>query len=210
MKLQRQKLTIALAALAAALVVPSSAVAEYYVPPANSAANQYTESFPGAGGESGGKRKDVHPGATLGAGNAKRLEKQGEAGKEAAEVAAETAPAQLVESGGAGSSSNTGGGSNGGGPSAQGGNSGGGGGGSGTGNGSGSNGDPASAGGERSSTATVSEPEGSSGFGQVLGQATGASDGDLGIWLPLAIVLMLVGAVAYGVRMRHLQPGHRA
>ena len=54
------------------------------------------------------------------------------------------------------------------------------------------------------------QPQGSSGFGQVLGQATGAGDGSLGLWLPLAIVLTLIGSVAYWVRMRRAQAGRQA
>lgn len=210
MKHRSQILTLGAAAMvAAALALPAASPAEYYVPPANSAANQYTESFPGAGGESGGKRKDATPGATLGAGNAKKLESQGKAGKEAAEVAAETAPPQLTASGGGdttgtgqtatgqkkstshsaskGGTDETGSGSTGSGGSTGGGSSGAGGGGSG-----GSTGAPQS--------------QGSSGLGQVLGQATGADDGSLGLWLPLAIVLTLIGSVAYWVRTRHAHP----
>ncbi|HEY6730321.1 MAG TPA: hypothetical protein VI039_04765 [Solirubrobacterales bacterium] len=210
--MRRQKLTIVLAALAATLVVPSSSVAEYYVPPANSAANQYTESVPGAGGESGGKRRDVHPNATLGADNAKRLEEQGKVGKEAAEVAAETAPAQLVDSGGSSQSSTGNGNSSGNGADPSKGGGGKGGNGSDSSDETESGGGSPSAGGSNGGQGTggsAQQPEGSSGIGQVLGQATGASDGNLNLWLPLAIVLMLVGAVAYGVRTRQVQPGHR-
>ncbi|HEX5989049.1 MAG TPA: hypothetical protein VFY75_02390 [Solirubrobacterales bacterium] len=213
MKRRSQIRSIAAAsALVAALVLPAAAAAEYYVPPANSAANQYTESFPGAGGESGGKRKGATPGDALGAGNAKKLESKGPAGKAAAEVAAETAPPQLVtaDSG----SSATGAGQTGGGePAGQGGGSAT----SGSGDDSGStettgSKDVSQAGGNGNAAPTgTGQPQGSSGFGQVLGQATGVGDGDLGLWLPLAIVLTLIGSVAYWVRMRHApQPGHRA
>jgi hypothetical protein len=200
------------AAVAAALALPAVAPAEYYVPPANSAANQYTESFPGAGGESGGKRKEVTPGAALGAGNAKRLEKKGKAGKEAAEVAAETAPAQLAgdstgnvdSSGGKADNTDKSGGS-GKADGESGGEEEGGSGSTGTAGGSGG-----SSGGTGGSGKPVQQPQGSSGFGQVLGQATGTDDGNIGLWLPLAIVLTLIGSVAYWVRMRHAQAGHRA
>ena len=215
MKSRSQILALgAAAAVATVLALPAASPAEYYVPPANSAANQYTESFPGAGGESGGKRKDVTPGAALGAGNAKQLEKKGKAGKEAAEVAAETAPAQLAGDGAA----NGGGGDEKGGASDKsgGGKTGSEGGGNGeeesgsdsTGTAGGSGG--GSPGGTGGSANSVKQPQGSSGFGQVLGQATGAGDGNLGLWLPLAIVLTLIGSVAYWVRMRHAQAGHRA
>jgi|SRR6476646_4390206 len=211
MKNRRQILSLAaVSAVAATLVLPAASPAEYYVPPANSAANQYTESFPGAGGESGGKRKGATPGTALGAGNAKKLESKGKAGKEAAEVAAETAPTQISTGGTAngggqvdktGGGEQTGGKSNGGGDEEVGSESTGAGGSPGGKGGGGDNG-----GGTGSQ---VQQPQGSSGFGQVLGQATGAGDGNLGLWLPLVIVLTLIGSVAYWVRMRHAQAGHR-
>ena len=186
-----------MAALAAALAVPASSLAEYYVPPENSAANQYTESFPGAGGESGGKRKGVTPADTLGAGNAKRLEQQGPAGKAAAEVATQTAPAQLAtDAGAAGGSTagSTGGGS------------------TGSGKTSGANGGSTSSGGNGGlgQATQVDQPQGSSGVGQVLGQATGVGDGNVGLWLPLAIVLTLAASIAYAARARQLRHGHHA
>jgi hypothetical protein len=210
MKDRRQILAIAAASAVAALALPSAAAAEYYVPPANSAANQYTESFPGAGGESHGKRKPVTPGAALGSGNAKKLESKGAAGKATAELAAETAPPQLVDqgrNGGEGTGKTGGNGQTGDeGDEQSSGESGSGAPGTG-----GSNGGP-SGGGGGSATANAQQPQGSSGVGQILGQATGVSDGDLGLWLPLAIVLTLIGSIAYWVRTRHAQPqpGHRA
>jgi hypothetical protein len=196
----------AIAALCAGFAIPAQAAAEYYVPPGNSAANQYTESFPGAGGESGGKHKGVTPAETLGSGNAKKLEKHGDAGKAAAEVAAETAPAQLNTTGGS--------------PGSGGGNTGGTGGashngGSGAGNGSGSQASSGS-GGQPSGNGTqsaighgsaVEQPQGSSGLGQVVGQATGAGNGGLGLWLLVAILLTLAGSIAYRVRSRNPHPG---
>jgi hypothetical protein len=210
MKDRRQILAIVAASAVAALALPSAAAAEYYVPPANSAANQYTESFPGAGGESGGKGKKVTPGAALGAGNAEKLEKRGSAGKATAELAAETAPPQLVDherNGGEGTGKTDDKGQAGGkGDQTGEGESGSGAPGSGSG---GSNGGPSNGGGE-GAAANVQQPQGSSGFGQVLGQATGVSDGNLGLWLPLVIVLTLIGSVAYWVRTRNAQPGHHA
>lgn len=205
MKDRRQILAIAAVSAVAALVLPSAAAAEYYVPPANSAANQYTESFPGAGGESSGKRKDVTPGTALGAGNAKKLEEKGPAGKAAAEMAAETAPPQLVDQGSSGEDAG-GTGSNG----QSGEEKGSGESGSGAPGAGGSNGGSSNGGGGTGAAANAQQPQGSSGVGQVLGQATGMSDGNLGLWLPLAIVLTLIGSIAYWVRMRHAQPGHRA
>lgn len=204
MKDRRQILAIAAVSVAAALALPSAAAAEYYVPPANSAANQYTESFPGAGGESSGKRKEVTPGTALGAGNAEKLEQKGPAGKAAAEMAAETAPPQLADRGSSGEDAGETGGNGqpgdksdekGSGESASG--------------VPGSNSGSSGGGGGTGAAANAQQPQGSSGLGQVLGQATGMSDGSLGLWLPLAIVLTLIGSVAYWVRMRHAQPGHR-
>lgn len=206
MKDRRQILAIAAASAVAALALPAAAAAEYYVPPANSAANQYTESFPGAGGESSGKGKKVTPGTALGAGNAKELEKKGPAGKATAEMAAETAPPQLVDhgSGGGEEAGKTGGNGQ---PGDKGDEQGGGESGSGAAGTGGSNGGPSGGGGN--AAANAQQPQGSSGVGQVLGQATGVSDGNLGLWLPLAIVLTLIGSVAYWVQTRHAQPGHR-
>lgn len=213
MKDRRQILAIAAASAVAALALPAVAAAEYYVPPANSAANQYTESFPGAGGESHGKGKKVTPGTALGAGNAEKLEKKGAAGKATAEIAAETAPPQLVDDGSsdsddtgkAGDRGQSGGkddGTGGGQDESEGGS-----GATGTG---GSNGGSSGGGGGNGAAANVDQPQGSSGLGQVLGQATGVNDGNLGLWLPLVIVLTLIGSIAYWVRARNAQPGHRA
>ncbi|MGE0068515.1 MAG: hypothetical protein AB7T48_14310 [Solirubrobacterales bacterium] len=192
--------TIATAITAAALLglvlLPAGAIADYYIPPGNSAVNQYTESFPGAGGETGGdEKKEATPAKTLGAGNAKQLEQKGQAGKEAAEVAAETAPpADLYAPEPAGKATKAGGGrdkqesgGNGGG------NAGGGQGGSGPGG------------------TQVSQPSGSSGLGSVLGEATGtAAGGNIGLWLPLAILATLAGTIVYRLRLRHHHPGPTA
>ncbi|HVQ58144.1 MAG TPA: hypothetical protein VMS60_04475 [Solirubrobacterales bacterium] len=186
---------VLLGALLVALAAPAYAGAEYYVPPGNSAANQYTETLPSAGGDSGGKKKGkATPAATLGAGNAKKLEDQGPSGKAAAQLAAETAPATVPvteapsnDSGGNGTPAGAGKASGNGGPGGEG-------------------GQPANAGGGSSPAPTsvqVDEPSGSSGIGAVLGQATGsADDGSLGLWLPVAIVAAIAGSVAYLVRTR--------
>ncbi|HKO37596.1 MAG TPA: hypothetical protein VJU14_04440 [Solirubrobacterales bacterium] len=201
-------LRIALAtALTVALVVPAQSLADYYVPPENSAANQYTESFPGAGGEKAGKGQKATPADTLGSRNAKRLEERGPAGKAAAEVAAETAPSQAPAGGGAN------GGEAGGGSTGSGAGVGGSGGGSGSGGtaaaNSGSGSADRGAGGVGQST-KVDQPQGSSGLSHVLGQATGVGDGNVGIWLPLVILLTLAGSIAYAVRARQPRHGHSA
>lgn len=188
-----------MAALAVAVAFPAHSLAEYYVPPENSAANQYTESFPGAGGEKGGKRKNATPADTLGARNAKRLEERGPAGKAAAELAAETAPSQPATAGEGDGESSAGGGAGG---------TGAGKGGGGAGTTAEGNGGQATQGanGGLGQAQKVDQPEGSSGFSQVLGQATGIDDGNVGIWLPLAILLTLAGSIAYAARTR--QAGH--
>lgn len=49
----------------------------------------------------------------------------------------------------------------------------------------------------------VSNPSGSSGLSQVLGQLTGSSDsGGMGLLLPLLIAMTIVGAAAYGLGRR--------
>jgi hypothetical protein len=215
MKMRLHILRIALAtALTVALVVPAHSLAEYYVPPENSAANQYTESFPGAGGEKGGKGKKVTPADTLGSRNAERLEERGPAGKAAAELAAETAPSQVTTAdatggdGGSGGNTGTAGGGTGTSAGADG---------SGSGGSAGANGGSTSSGSSSGSAPNVvdnvvkvDQPQGSSGVGQVLGQATGVGDGNVGIWLPLAILLTLAGSIAYAARSRQLRHGHSA
>lgn len=89
---------LALAALLLAL--PAVAGAEYLIPKDNSAVNQYTEGVPTGGGEratneDGGR--GVNPGKTIGRKNAAKLEQAGPEGREAAEVAAETAPPVAFE-----------------------------------------------------------------------------------------------------------------
>lgn len=213
MKIRLHILRIALAtALTVALVVPAHSLAEYYVPPENSAANQYTESFPGAGGEKGGKGKKATPADTLGARNAERLEERGPAGKAAAEMAAETAPTQPPTSdatGNGGSGGDTGAAGTGAGTGTGGGTGGSGSGGT----AAGANGGSTSSGGGANAvgnTAKVDQPQGSSAVGQVVGQATGIGDGNVGLWLPLAIVLILIGSIAYGARTRQLRDGRHA
>jgi hypothetical protein len=92
------------------LCLPAAAAAAGTVPAGNPAATQYTEAFPTAGGprdaEGPQRGHGRSPAQVLGERNTRRLESQGEAGQEAAALAAETAP-----SGGGG---NTGSASNGG------------------------------------------------------------------------------------------------
>ncbi len=198
-------LALALIALPATI----SAAAEI-VPPGNSAASQYTEAFPTTGGEreteDSGKGKAV-PAKTLGARNAKQLESKGKDGKAVAEFAAETAPAPVVtespQGGSEPDSGETGGQDNGSGGGAAGG-------GNGSGGGSGQGSPSAIGDGKAVSTGFVTsleEPSGSSGFGEVLGEATGSSSGKLGLLLPLIVIGAIVWSLFYLWRQR--QQGQR-
>ena len=80
-------------AVALPVAVPAGAQAEAVVPPGNSAANQYTETAPGAGGEQlppGGHTPS--PVKTLGTGTAEKLDELGPAGRATAALAAAGAP----------------------------------------------------------------------------------------------------------------------
>jgi hypothetical protein len=83
---------------ALAMALPGTALgqeeASSVVPPENSAATQYTEALPTAGGdkETGDGGRKPTPAKVLGTKNAKRLESQGQEGREVARVVAETAP----------------------------------------------------------------------------------------------------------------------
>lgn len=84
------------AAAAAIFAFPSVGVAAHLIPPGNSAATQYTEAFPTAGGQQqtgkGSNRGSHSPAGVLGARNTRKLDAQGPQGRAAAEVAAATAP----------------------------------------------------------------------------------------------------------------------
>jgi hypothetical protein len=169
--------------LLAALALPAQALAEYYIPPGNSAANQYTEAYPTAGGDSGGKQGKgrATPADTLGTANAKRLESKGQTGAEVAAVAAETAPPPIAEQPGGGSDKGDGpgqtGGANGGGGS------------------------------EPSRTAPTDSTSGSSAIGEVVAQATGsADDGNLGPLLPIVVLATVAGSIAYLARRHRTGP----
>jgi hypothetical protein len=180
-----------LAATAAIFAFPSVASAEYLIPPGNSAVNQYTESVPTSGGprdvNKGPKGQDRSPAEVLGKDNAQRLESRGPQGRRAAEVAAATAPS-------AGVAASTGGGPE---PGT-------------TKGGAGDHGESASGSGQGGRTgaggggtaASLDEEDGSSGLGQVLGQATGSSSGQMGLLLPLAILATAAWALAFLWRQR--------
>lgn len=83
---------------------PPGALAQRVVPPGNSAANQYTETFPTPGGSglvTGGSHRS--PAEILGARNARRLEALGAEGQAAAALAAATAPIRRTAGGQSGS-----------------------------------------------------------------------------------------------------------
>lgn len=150
------------------------------VPPGNSAATQYTEAFPAAGGpqnaEQGPKGNRHRPAQVLGSRNARRLESRGVTGREAAALAAETAPNRATAAGSAG----VGGG------------------------GRSANGSPAGNGlrGQVSDEPTDSSG-GGSGLGEAIRQASGSSSSDgTGLLLPLAIVGAIVWSFAYLMRQR--------
>ncbi len=189
------KSAIAVLALFASLILASAAAAETVVPPGNSAATQYTEAFQTAGGNAksnsgiGGSGKK--PSKVLGAGNAQKLESKGPVGEEVATLAAETAPVSATPSGGSGhhakGTGNANNAQNPGGKPA--GNSG-----SGEGN---------AAGGPRPAGSTAPDTSsGSSGLGEVLGQATGSSDGELGLFLPLILLGTVIWSLYYLRRER--------
>jgi len=180
-----------MSAAIAIAAVSSSAVAAPIVPPGNSAATQYTEAFPTAGGpkETGKPKhgKGTSPGKVLGTQNTKRLHAHGADGHAAAEVAAATAPSTIVTptpetgaatqreaAGQAGSDTSTGTGSS----------------------------TPPGESVDRSG-AQAAEPGGSSGFDQVMTQITGSSSsGGTGLLLPLAIVVTIALSLVYLARQR--------
>jgi hypothetical protein len=179
-----------LMAATVALCLPAAAAAES-VPAGNPAAIQYTETFPSAGGprnaEGPRKGNDREPAKVLGQHNAQNLEAQGAAGRDAARLAAETAPAPIVSGTGSASSggSQTDGQGTGGGSKAHGGGN----------SGNAAGGSSNSGGGE-----------GGSSLGEVLGQATGSSSGGgISPLLPLVIFATVVWSLAYLLRQRRSQ-----
>jgi hypothetical protein len=186
-----------------ALMLPGAALgaeAGSIVPPENSAATQYTEALPTAGGDkqAGGGHKPS-PAKVLGSKNAHKLESQGKEGHEVAEVVAETAPQssppaepepapQRLDSKPA-----TGGGKQSGSGSAK---------------PAGGKADGRAAAPAKPATPPQPKPQaelpsGSSGLGEVIAEATGSSSsGDLGALLPLAIAAAIAWSLAYLWRQR--------
>lgn len=189
---------IALMALATALASPALASAESIVPPGNSAATQYTETFPSSQGNvevnsgiGGGGRS---PEQALGKPTAHALESQGREGRAVAALAAEAAPG-----GAAGEPGNGGSGHHGAAAGAGGSNGAGGSGGSGASSpgGSGSGALPSGSG-----AVAVSASSGSGGLGQVVSHATLSDSGEMGVFLPLILTAALIWSVLYAWRRR--------
>lgn len=186
-----------LLAAIAIFAFPSAAMAEELIPPGNSAVNQYTETFPTSGGDKEAEhgKKRPKPATVLGSRNAKKLAEQGPEGRKVATVAVATAPSTAVtveeeETDSTGEAAAAGG----------------------RGGDGGDRGKNAASAPEQAQIAPAkalrktpgsSDPDGSSGFGEVLAQATGtSSSGELGLLLPLAIVAALIWAVAMRRRTR--------
>jgi hypothetical protein len=199
MKTLRTRLVLSLAAIAASAATPAAAAQaeEAVVPPTNSAATQYTETFPTTGGDKKTDQKPNprSPAKVLGSHNTQKLEKQGPEGKAAAEAAAATAPTSIAtpppahtpstQSDGGEESAGGGGHSKGnGGPSAP-------------------QNESNVASGTESARPAAPEPAGSSGIGSAIGQATGlSSSGQSGMLLPLAIIVTIAWSLAYFWRQR--------
>jgi hypothetical protein len=173
----------------AILALPAAATAESLVPPENSAATQYTETIPTAGGQKdigkAGSREKRSPAAVLGSHKARKLSGRGRQGRAAAEVAAATAPGMAVTSS-PGQPSSDGGAAGGRGIKA--------------------GEEPADRASGRTATdrgvALSDVPGGSSGFGEVLAQATGSSSGQTRPLLPLLILGTILWSLAYLWRRR--------
>ncbi len=193
MKAPTTRLSLAAIAISAFFATPVAAatVEEAVVPPSNSAATQYTETFPTSGGNKKTDQKPSHrsPAKVLGTRNTQKLEKQGPEGKAAAEAAAATAPTTISTPQPAHGPFTQGKGSER------------------SGNGSGGasippHGSGAASGGE-TARPPASEPTGSSGIGAAIGQATGISSADQsGPLLPLVILATVLWALAYLRRQR--------
>lgn len=171
---------IGTAALVASLALPPLTAAGSIVPPGNSAATQYTETFPTTGGNAevnspiGGGGGGRSAADVLGPRTAHTLEQLGQEGRNVAALATESVPPAAEADRGGGSEAKNG---------------------------------PGSAGGSGDSAqlrpALAGEaPGGSSGFGEVLSQATGSTSGQMGIFLPLVLVAALLWALAYAWRQR--------
>lgn len=169
----------------ASLGLSVSAADGAVVPPGNSAATQYSETLPGAGGEEARNKGGANPEeAAAGAPavpsqTASELRALGAEGEAALKLANTTAPPHVAgEPGGKKGKKESK-------QEKQG-----------TAAGGGSGDGPGAGGGTGLKTA------GSSGVGEVLGGVAGTSSGGLGFFQPLIIALVLICAVAYALRRR--------
>jgi hypothetical protein len=190
--------TLSMVAIVALLSMPASAAAaeEAVVPPSNSAAAQYTEAFPTSGGDKKTDQAAHHrsPLKVLGSQKTRKLEEQGQAGREAAEVAAATAPNSIATPPAGGNPSDDGDGSETAGSNGANGKGDG---------GAGSQQRAADTAGRVETATPASDETGSSGIGSTIGQATGLSTaGSSGVLLPLMIVATVLWSLAYLRRQR--------
>ena len=191
----------------AVLALPAASSATEVVPPGNSAATQYTEAIPTAGGpkQTGGSKhhRSRSPAEALGKHKARELDSKGPAGKAVAKLAAETAPAarpapatpeptspppRAAPASSAGGDKTTARRQ----ATAQ----------SAAGRAASDHGNASPA----RASAEAPPPSGSSGAAAVLAQATGSSAwGGTGLLLPLALLATLAWAAAY-LLLRRRQP----
>jgi hypothetical protein len=164
---------------AALLAVPAPIAAAAAVPPGNSAANQYTETYPTASGDRETKRAEDVGGASGGGGakidpkTERNLEAEGGDGRRVVELVEATAPVAAVAANGSAGEKD---------PARA--------------------GDPAAAGSKDDPLAADSSPSATE---EVLGQATGASSSSssgLGLILALVIVATLGWAIGFFWRRR--------
>lgn len=169
------------AALLIAAALASAPCAAAVVPPGNSAVNQYTETYPSAGGNvTGGGVGGRPPAKALGARNAHLLEALGPEGRAASAVAAAATappPAMARLPGRSGRQA------------------------------PGSGGKRSSGAAGRASGEGHGDQAGSSGLSQVIAQATGSSSsGQMGLLLPLVIALSLIGSISFALSRRRESP----
>jgi hypothetical protein len=188
---------LAVATSVALLALPAAAGAEYFIPDGNSAVNQYTEGVPSGGGEKstkGAGEKPVRPAQEIGAQNTEKLEQAGgQEGREAAEVAAETAPPDVVVQPEAEAT------------------------GKGNGNGRPDRGNPNGKAKQQPNDEAPANtrdnevvapasggdgPSGSGGVGEIVSAAFGGSAGGIGLLLPLVIVAAVAWGIGFAWRRR--------
>lgn len=190
---------IAVFALMASLTCAGAAGAEPYIPPGNSAATQYTEAIPTAGGnvEVNADIGDVKRSATkaLGAKTVRALAAEGDEGAAVAALAAGNGA-------GAGPASEGGGGDAGSDPADR--SVAAGAGRAGPGEDRPRGGSPES--GAGGGGAAGDQVDGSSGIGEVVSQATFSSSGEMGVFLPLVLLAALIWALLFAWRRRERPP----